>query len=79
MTSLNYYDKESGFLVKQSKIMETPQGVITQDTFLDDYKEVEGVKYPFKIRQSVGPQAIEMEVTSIKINSGLSDTLFEIK
>jgi len=79
MTSLNYYDKESGFLVKQSKIMETPQGVISQDTFLGDYKEVEGVKYPFKIRQAVGPQTIEMEVTSIKINSGLSDTLFEIK
>lgn len=79
ITSLNYYDKESGLLVKQSKFMETPQGVITQNTFLGNYKEVEGVKYPFKISQSAGPQTIEMEVTSIKINSGISDTLFEIK
>lgn len=79
MTSANYYDKESGLLVKQSKFMETPQGVITQSTFLSDYREVEGVKYPFKMRQLVGPKAIEMEVTSIKINSGISDTLFEIK
>lgn len=78
-TSVNYYDKESGFLVKQSKTMEAPQGVFTQNTFLSNYKEVEGIKYPFKISQSVGPQTIEMEVVSIKINSGLSDKLFEIK
>jgi len=79
MTSANYYDKESGLLVKQSKFIETPQGVITQNTFYSNFKEVEGIKYPFKISQSVGPQAIEMEVISIKTNSGISDTLFEIK
>ncbi len=76
---LNYYDKESGLLVKESKTMETPQGAFTQSTLMKDYKEVEGVKYPFKLSQSFGPQIIELEVTSIKVNSGLDDELFKIK
>ena len=78
-TSVNYYDKESGLLVKESKTIEAPQGTFTQNTFLGNYKEVQGVKYPFKISQSFGPQTIDMEVTSIKTNSGLSDELFEVK
>ncbi len=76
---MNYFDKESGLLVKESKTLETPQGNFTQSTLLKDYKEVEGVKYPHKITQSVGPQTMEFEVTSIKVNSGLSDDLFNVK
>lgn len=76
---MNYFDKESGLLVKESKTLETPQGNFTQSTLLKDYREVEGVKYPYKRIQSVGPQTMEFEVTSIKINSGLSDELFNIK
>ena len=78
-TWMKYFDKASGLLVKESKTMETPQGAFTQNTFLKDYREVEGVKYPFKQSQSFGPQTIELEVTSIKVNSGLSDSLFNVK
>ncbi|MCF6271390.1 MAG: insulinase family protein [Melioribacteraceae bacterium] len=78
-TWINYYEKASGLLVKESKTMDTPQGAFTQSTFMKDYKEVEGVKYPFKLSQSFGPQIIELEVTSIRVNSGLDDGLFEIK
>ena len=76
---MSYYDKVSGLLVKESKTMDTPQGAFTQSTLLNDYREVEGVKYPFKLSQSVGPQTIELEVISIKVNSGLDDKLFEVK
>ncbi len=78
-TWVNYYDKLSGLLVKESKTVETPQGTFTQSTLLKDYREVEGIKYPFKQSQSFGPQTIELEVVSIKVNSGLSDSLFEVK
>jgi outer membrane lipoprotein-sorting protein len=39
---------------------------------------VEGVKYPFVIKQSIGPQTIEFQVDSIKINTGIPDTKFEL-
>ena len=49
-----------------------------QETFYSDYKEVDGLKFPFKIIQSFGMQTIEMNVSSVKLNEGLKDSIFEI-
>ena len=74
-----YYDKDSGLLLKETKNIKMPNGVMTQGTLFDDYKDVDGIKFPFKFSQSFGPQTIDMNVTSIKINSGLADSLFTVK
>ena len=74
-----YYDVDSGYLVKQITEVSTQQGSFNQTIDFSDYKEVDGVKYPFKIVQSMGPQTIELNVDSIKVNTGLDDSLFEIK
>ena len=76
---IQFYDVDSGLLVKQTSTKKAPQGSFTVAITFDDYRDVEGVKYPFKFNQTVGPQSMDMEVESIKINSGLSDSLFEIK
>jgi len=75
----HYYSKTSGLLVKESKSLKLPQGVMTQSSLYNDYKEVDGIKFPFKITQSVGPQSMELEVTSLKTNTGLEDSLFSTK
>lgn len=72
-----YYDKETGLKVKESKEMQTQMGLLEQETYYLDYKEVEGKLYPFKIKQSVGTQSFEISVSSIKINAGLDDSIFE--
>ncbi len=74
-----YYDVDSGLKVKESKNITVPQGNFTQETVYSDYREVNGVKYPFKINQSMGPQSMEFTVDSIQTNIGLSDREFEIK
>lgn len=74
-----YYDVESGFLVRSTSTVNSPQGTFTQTSDFGDYKEVEGIKFPFKMHQSVGPQDIELTVDSIEINTGLQDSLFEVK
>ena len=76
---IQFYDVASGLLVKQLSTKEAPQGTFTIAITFDDYRDVDGVKYPFKFNQTVGPQSMDMEVESITINSGLDDTLFEIK
>ncbi len=75
---IQYYDPETGFKIEESKNITTPQGTFTQEIFYSDYKEVEGVKYPFIIKQSIGPQTIEFKVNSIKINTGIPDSKFEL-
>jgi zinc protease len=73
-----YFYKDSGLKAKDDREMDTPRGMVSQTTIYDDYKDVDGVKYPFKITQMVGGQTIEVTVSSIKVNKGLTDDLFVI-
>ncbi|MGK9476806.1 insulinase family protein [Melioribacter sp. OK-6-Me] len=74
-----YFDPETWLLIRSITSISTPQGSFTQTTDMSDYKEVNGVKYPFKYIQSFGPQSIELNVSTIEINTGLPDSLFEVK
>jgi zinc protease len=73
-----YFDAESGLKIKEQKEMQTQMGLIEQVITFDNYTEVDGIKYPFKLTQSFGPQSVEMTVSSVKVNKGLSDDLFVI-
>lgn len=77
--STNYYDVESGLLARTISQISTPQGSFTQTIDMSDYRDVNGMKHPFKYNQSMGPQSIELTVTSVEVNSGLSDEFFEVK
>lgn len=73
-----YFDSESGLKIKEQKELQTQMGLIEQVIMFGDYTEVDGIKYPFKLTQSFGPQSVEMTVSSVKINKGLSDDIFVI-
>jgi outer membrane lipoprotein-sorting protein len=73
-----FFDVESGLKVKEQKEMQTQMGLIEQVVTYDNYTEVDGIKYPFKLTQSFGTQSVEMTVSSVKINKGLSDEIFVI-
>lgn len=77
--STQYFSAESGLMIRNVSTVATAQGSFTQTIDMDDYREVEGIKYPFKLTQSFGPQTIELNVTSLQVNTGLSDSLFEVK
>ena len=74
-TTYDYFDAENGLKVQTKQTIETPQGEFTQQQFFSDYKEVDGVKFPFKIQIS-GIQNMEMKVDSVIINTELNDDLF---
>jgi predicted Zn-dependent peptidase len=74
-----FYDVESGLKTRVINIQNTPEGPVSQSSDLNNYKEVNGVKFPHLIMTTVGPQQIRMEVTSVSVNQNLADSLFEIK
>lgn len=74
-----YYDPETGLKVKETKDISTPQGDFLQEILYGDYKTVSGVKFPFTVKQSMGAQNMEFKIVSIKINTGIPDSKFEIK
>lgn len=73
-----YFDDKTGFKVKESKETETQMGLINQVLEYSNYQDVDGIKIPFTIKQSIGPQSVEMTVSSVKINKGIPDSIFVI-
>ena len=73
--STNYYDVNTGYLIRQS----AEQGGAVQTVDFDDYREVQGVKYPYKMSVGTPNGVLELNTTSIEINTGLADSLFEVK
>ncbi|WP_439880679.1 M16 family metallopeptidase [Pontibacter sp. MBLB2868] len=73
-----YFAKGSGLLLKEVKNLQSPQGVITQTKNYSNYKEVNGVKFPYITETSVGPQVIKAEVQNIEVNKGLNDETFKL-
>jgi zinc protease len=75
---MQFYATDSGLKLKEVIAVETTRGSFQQETFYSDYKEVNGLKFPFKIKQTFGIQTIELNVSSVKLNEGLEDSIFEI-
>jgi len=73
-----FYEIDSGLKIKEVKEIETTLENFVQETYYSDYKEIDGLKFPFKIKQSFGMQTIEMNVSSVKLNEGLDNSIFEI-
>jgi outer membrane lipoprotein-sorting protein len=74
----SFFDVESGLKLKDQREIQTQMGLGEQTVTYDDYREVEGVKYPYKIVQSFGGQSVDVTVSSIKVNKGLADDIFVI-
>lgn len=72
-----FYDKESGLKLKVVSKQEIMGQTITSTISFEDYKEVNGIKFPYTITQSAGPQEITFKVSKISINEGVSDSDFE--
>jgi len=72
-----YYDVETGLKVKEVAKSEMMGQQVTSTINYSDYREVQGIMFPYSIAQTVGPQSFEFIVSEIKINEGVSDADFE--
>ena len=77
--STDYFSQETGLKVRTVAVESTPQGDVSIITDFMDYKEVEGVSFPHKLKQTAGPQIMDIEVVEIKVNSKIDDAVFEAK
>ncbi|TKD65357.1 pitrilysin family protein [Flavobacterium sp. ASW18X] len=72
-----YYDLETGLKVQEVNVQEMQGQQMTQTLILDDYREISGIKFPFKMTQTMGPQSFDFIVKEIKVNEGVSPADFE--
>jgi hypothetical protein len=78
--STEYYDVASGYLLKETKSVETPQGPMPQVVEYNDYREVPGApgyKISYNMKQTVGTQVIDAKIQTVEVNKGISDSVFK--
>jgi zinc protease len=76
-TTTEYYSVESGLKLKEESSVEGPEGMMTSSQSYSDYREVDGVMFPFSMEISTGPQKIKMTFESIEVNTGLKTSDFK--
>lgn len=74
--STYFYDVKTGFKVAEAKELEQGGQKMTQTTYYQDYKDVKGLKFPYKTIMNVGIE-IELITTEVKINEGVTDADFK--
>lgn len=72
----SFYDATSFLLIHQTKTQETPQGKMTSKISMSDYKDVDGIKIPFTMTISGGPQKVIMKIQEVKHNEEMPDSKF---
>ena len=75
----DYFDTQTGLKVKRSATNEGPRGKVETDIRFGNYKEVNGIRFPFTRSQKLGQFEMTLETQSIKLNKGIDDKQFRIK
>lgn len=71
-----YIDATSYMLLRRDAMVTTPQGKVPSETYFTDYRNIEGVKMPFKTRTVAGPAEQVMTITEVKNNVPVDDKIF---
>lgn len=69
-----FYGVKDG--LKYKEVSKTPQGVVS--TTYDNYTNVDGIQFPMAMKQVLGPQSFDIEVTEVAVNKGIDDSKFKI-
>lgn len=71
-----YFDTQSGLLVRMDVEAESPQGKLAFEIYLEDYKEVDGVKMPFTTRRNSPAFSFTIKLEEVKHNVPIDDAKF---
>jgi hypothetical protein len=71
-----YFDTQTGLMARMDTDLEIPEGRFHIETTVDDYREVDGVKIPFTIRQESSVSSAVIKLTEVKHNVAIDDAKF---
>ena len=71
-----YFAADTGLLVRVDTDAETPQGKLSFETYLSDYKEVDGVRIAHSLRQVSSAFTAVIKLSEVKHNVPVDDAKF---
>ena len=75
-TEKYYFDTQTGLLLRNDAEKETPQGKISLEFYFEDYRDADGVKMPFTLRQVSPMGTFIIKLSEIKHNVAIDDAKF---
>ena len=73
-----FFDKENGLLVRWDMVRRNPKrGNVFVKVHLDDYRDVDGVKVPFKVRFNFESFDFLMQIEELQHNVAVDDAMFK--
>jgi thiol-disulfide isomerase/thioredoxin len=72
-----YFDAESGLLIHRDVTRRTAQGPVRSEAYFSDWREVDGVKLPFRMTQSMPNIRFVITLEDIKHNVPVEDVVFQ--
>jgi zinc protease len=73
-----YVDPDSGLEIKSTAVIKREGVDNTVDTYFGDYKEVNGLIFPFSVEQRVKDHSTQFMVEKVEIDTALDDSLFQM-
>jgi len=71
-----YFDAETGLLVRHDVTRPTSKGSERAEVYLNDWREVDGVKIPFRLTQSMPDVTFVFTVEEVKHNVPVEEAIF---
>lgn len=73
---LFYFDVESGLLIRRDITRQTSQGLVRAEVYLSDWREVDGVKIPFKMTHATPNLTFVFTIEEVKHNVPVDEGIF---
>ena len=71
-----YFDTTSGLLIRHDTRRESPQGVLPSESFFSDFRIVDGVRLPMRIRQQTPAFTINLTFREVSHNISIDEAKF---
>ena len=71
-----YFDVQTGLLFRRDTTRQTSAGTVRAEIYYGDWREVDGIRLPFNITQSMGKMNLEFTVEEVKHNVPLEEAVF---
>jgi hypothetical protein len=72
-----YFDKQSGLLIKTASTRKTSMGEISSEVFSEDYRKEGEILAPHKMVNKIGPQEVQITVKSLEFDTDLPKDRFD--
>jgi hypothetical protein len=71
-----YFDVQTGLMIRLDTERESPQGKVPVENYMEDFRDVEGIKIPYILKITNPQFSVTVKVTEVKLNVPVDDAKF---